>query len=160
VSDRKLYTPAAILLAGAFVGAGLFLGLRSRPVEYPASPLDAQGAAEHARTPRRPPPSQALAATPPVQVAEQVKRVLDSQRAALVNKCWEPAIKTRPTPAEIKYVFDFTFAADGQQIARGVRADRATSRAEVTACVLAALTPVTIPPPGATTRVDVAFSLP
>ncbi|MGK4003405.1 hypothetical protein WMF31_12320 [Sorangium sp. So ce1036] len=60
----------------------------------------------------------------------------------------------------MKYVFNFTFDARGRQLARGLIEDRETSRPEVTACLAAALPPIAIPPPGATVRVDVPFSLP
>ncbi|WP_438022797.1 hypothetical protein [Sorangium sp. So ce233] len=166
---RQLSTPTAILLGSAMIAAAVYLGLRHGPAAVApdaravdgaeaiqagpaASALPAQraGAAAPQRAPR----------VPRDEIARQAARALDAHRPALVERCYKPAIAAQPEPRAVKYVFNITFDAQGRQIARGLIEDRETARPEVTACLVGALPPVEIAPPGVNVRVDVPFSLP
>ncbi|WP_437596181.1 hypothetical protein WMF28_26735 [Sorangium sp. So ce590] len=171
---RQLSTPTAILLGSALIAAAVYLGLRHGPAAVApdarsaggtaadragsgssAGPAERAGASgEGAPAPRRAP------SVPREEVARQAARALDAHRPALVERCYRPAIAAQPAPRGVKYVFDLTFDAQGRQIARGILEDRETSRPEITACLVTALPPVAVAPPGASVRVDVPFSLP
>ncbi|XXX73065.1 hypothetical protein WMF30_35990 [Sorangium sp. So ce134] len=174
---RQLSTPTAILLGSAMIAAAVYLGLRHGPAAVAPDPRAAGGAASHRGEPAPPAgpaesarapgegeparPRQTRApSVPRDEVARQAARALDAHRPALVERCYKPAIAAQPAPREVKYVFSLTFDAQGRQLARGVIEDRETSRPEVTACLVAALPPVAVEPPGASVRVDVPFSLP
>ncbi|WP_437630484.1 hypothetical protein [Sorangium sp. So ce854] len=166
---RQLSTPTAILLGSAMIAVAVYLGLRhgpavvapgARPAEgaaaIQAGPVASAATAERAAAPAPP----AAPGVPRDEVARQAARALDAHRQALVERCYRPAIAARPEPRTVKYVFNITFDARGRQIARGLIEDRETARPEVTACLVGALPPVEIAPPGANVRVDVPFSLP
>ncbi|AUX34741.1 MULTISPECIES: hypothetical protein [Sorangium] len=171
---RQLSTPTAILLGSAMIAAAVYLGLRHGPAavapdpraaagdaSHRGEPAPRAGAAEGARAPGEGAPApQRAPAVPREEVERQAARALDARRPALVERCYKPAIAARPAPREVKYVFNLTFDAQGRQIARGIIEDRETSRPDVTACLVAALPPIAVEPPGASVRVDVPFSLP
>jgi hypothetical protein len=169
VREKNLATPLAIIIAGALVGTGVFFGLRQReaPRGAPPSSVAVEAApAGTARAPAEPPaplrPSPAPNA-PTVsrdKVARDAAAALEAQRRDLGRKCWEPAVSLHPTSKSTKWVFNLSFDAEGNQTVRGVAEDRPTSRPDVTVCVLAALQPLKIPPPGAPAYVEVPFSLP
>ncbi|CAN95462.1 hypothetical protein predicted by Glimmer/Critica [Sorangium cellulosum So ce56] len=158
---RQLSTPTAILLGSAMIAAAVYLGLRHGPAGVPADPRPAGGAPS-------PPADAASAAAAPSagpgvprdEVATQAARALEAHRPALIERCYKPAVAAQPAPREVKYVFNLTFDAQGRQLARGIIEDREASRPEVTACLVDALPPVAVAPPGANVRVDVPFSLP
>ena len=60
----------------------------------------------------------------------------------------------------MKVTYNFTFDAQGNQLARGMMVDRATGRADVTTCLNGAVLTIHVPPPGASVAVDVPFTLP
>ncbi|WP_438014299.1 hypothetical protein WMF18_25695 [Sorangium sp. So ce315] len=166
---RQLSTPTAILLGSAMIAAAVYLGLRHGPAAVAPDARPAEGAAalqagpgasaataERAAAPAPP----AAPSVPRDEVARQAARALDAHRPALVERCYRPAIAAQAEPRTVKYVFNITFDARGRQIARGLIEDREAARPEVTACLVAALPPVEIAPPGANVRVDVPFSLP
>ena len=182
MADRRLDTPTAILLAGALVGVAVFFGLRSRPANAPAPPRGAVEASPPA--PRAPPPhaaapeprdteapgvapaasgSQAAGAAKaplPGDITREALRAIDEHRAALVKKCWAPAIKNKPSPTEARFYVDVTFDAKGKQTLRGIKGDPETSRPGVTECVTGTLPPLQIPAPGVPSHADVSFRLP
>ncbi|WP_437567037.1 hypothetical protein [Sorangium sp. So ce542] len=166
--SRQLSTPTAILLGSAMIAAAVYLGLRHGPAAVAPAPGDAShrgepaplaGAAERAPG-EGAPAAERAPAVPREEVARQAARALDARRPALVERCYKPAIAAQPAPREVKYVFNLTFDAQGRQIARGIIEDREASRPDVTACLVTALPPVAVEPPGANVRVDVPFSLP
>ncbi|WP_437954976.1 hypothetical protein WME76_25885 [Sorangium sp. So ce119] len=161
---RQLSTPTAILLGSAMIAAAVYLGLRHGPAAVPPGARPAAAEALQAGPAASAPPARAGAAAPQTvprdEVARQAARALDAHRPAIVARCYEPAIAAQPEPRAVKYVFNITFDAQGRQIARGLIEDRETARPEVTACLVGALPPVEIAPPGANVRVDVPFSLP
>ena len=153
----NLATPISIVVAGAFVGAGLVLGLRGRQPEAPA-PARASGPARARGVPALEAP-----ASPPVsqeKIAAEAAAGLEAQRAALVKKCWHPSVLTQPTPTTMLLTYNFTFDAQGNQVLRGVSVDRATGRADVIACLNGLVQPIHVSPPGASTYVEVPFTLP
>ncbi|WP_437720985.1 hypothetical protein [Sorangium sp. So ce861] len=183
--SRQLSTPTAILLGSAMIAAAVYLGLRHGPAAVAPDPRAAAGDASHRGEPAPPagaaeraraagegapaaqraagegaPAAQRAAAVPREEVARQAARALDARRPALVERCYRPAIAAQPAPREVKYVFNLTFDAQGRQIARGIIEDREASRPDVTACLVTALPPIAVEPPGASVRVDVPFSLP
>ncbi|WP_437477454.1 hypothetical protein WME75_28345 [Sorangium sp. So ce1014] len=171
---RQLSTPTAILLGSALIAAAVYLGLRHGPAAVApdarsaggtaadrAGPGSSAGPAERARASGEVAPGpQRAPSVPREEVARQAARALDAHRPALVERCYRPAIAAQPAPRGVKYVFNLTFDAQGRQIARGILEDRETSRPEITACLVTALPPVAVAPPGASVRVDVPFSLP
>ncbi len=161
--DRSLLTPAAIILAGAMIAGAVYLGLRSReappsaaPTPATAAPVGAPAISSVASS------SSSTMATPSSReaVATAAGAALANLRGDLARQCWKPAVTTEAGPLIVRYVFHFTFDADGQQIARGVSEDRAAARPEVTQCVLQKLPTIRVPAPGAVTAVDVGFELP
>ncbi|WP_437293240.1 hypothetical protein [Sorangium sp. So ce426] len=181
---RQLSTPTAILLGSAMIAAAVYLGLRHGPAGVPADPRPAgeapspsAGAASAAGSAARAagagaparaagPDAPARHVQPPApsaargEVATQAARALEAHRPALIERCYKPAVAAQPAPRGVKYVFNLTFDAQGRQLARGIIEDREASRPEVTACLVDALPPVAVAPPGANVRVDVPFSLP
>jgi hypothetical protein len=157
--DKQLSTSSAILVGSAMIAAAVYFGLRHG--------LAARGAEDRSPLPAalRPPSTGGPAPAPrPTasrsEVARQVAGALDAHRAALAERCWRPSFQRDPAPPVVKYVFNFTFDADGRQVARGVAEDRETARPDVTSCITTALPPLVIPPPGASMYVEVPFALP
>jgi hypothetical protein len=87
-------------------------------------------------------------------------KAIEAQREAMVEHCWNPSVAKQPTPPSMKLVWNFSFDANGAQIIRGVREDRATMRPNVRQCVEDLLQPIQIPPPGAGVYIEVPFTLP
>jgi len=152
--DKQLYTPISILLGGALIGVGLFLGLRERA---PARP-EPQGASSRAASEPRessPPPSSPVIDRAAVQRA--VERALEAQRAAVVERCIPPAARGGgPSRLHINITFD----KDGNQIARGIIPERGDPRLDLSACATDALPSLTIPPQGAPIALDLVWTLP
>lgn len=170
MAEGKLSVPAAIVIAGVLIGAGLFFGLRDRGRDAPprggvVEPRAAEPAASRGdRPPDRTAPPTAIPPPPVVALREravqEIAAALDKQRAALTEKCWKPNAGASPPPRPARWTFNFTMAPDGSQIARGVAEARGAGSPEITRCVLEALAPVSVSPTGATVVVDVPFALP
>jgi hypothetical protein len=60
----------------------------------------------------------------------------------------------------VTLIVNYTFDADGKQLARGLSDVAGASRPDVTICVGAEIKPITVAPPGARTYVEVPFTLP
>lgn len=156
--DKHISTPTAILIGSAIVAVGLYLGLQGSggpPSAPPPAPT------VHAA----PPPKEPIAPPRPAvrasrdEVTRQAANALEGQRARIVERCWKPSVAKQAQPASVKYVFNYTFSAEGHQIGRGVSEDRATARPDVTACMVGMLEPLSIPPPGANASVDIPLEL-
>ncbi len=172
--EKPLFsTQTSILIAGALVGAGLFFGLRSSqpaPVQPPPAvppPVATSPAppGSVSPTPAPQPTSEAAAPAPsssakPEVVRADAKKALDAQRATLVKACFEPSLAKKKDPPKMKLGLNFTFDAQGKQITRGISEDRETARADVLACLSEKLEPITVPPPGANTYVEIPWELP
>jgi hypothetical protein len=182
--DKNLSIPISILLGCALIGAGLFFGLRERPVAAPPTPAAAE-ATEEPDAPPRPAPSapSAPAAPPATQAAlpipagfalgppaapkaiqeaatKDATAALEALRKKLVKACWAPAVAKEPTPARSKYLYQMTFDPSGKEIARGISETRDESRPDVARCLREQPMGLTIPPPGAVVAVDVTLHLP
>ncbi|MBL9106433.1 MAG: hypothetical protein JNL82_36255 [Myxococcales bacterium] len=139
-------TPAAIVIAGAMIAAGLFFGLRggAAPTAPPA-PV----------APSPPTPTPAAPAVAHEVVARQASEALAYQRDLLRARCHRG-----PPQAPGSWLVNLTFDAEGRQIARGWQAQAETTTPELTRCVGDALPPLFVPPPGRTVRVDIPLALP
>lgn len=91
--------------------------------------------------------------TPQATVEQQAREALAYQRAALQQRCPAP-------PGAHRFVFNVTFDAQGVEVVHGIAADRSNPRSELAACLSAALAPLRVPPPGATTMVELPWALP
>ena len=96
----------------------------------------------------------------PDALQRHVRAGLDAQRAELVGTCWGPSVRRNREPASVKYRFNFSFDAQGRQIARGISENREAVRPDVTQCILEHLEAIQIPPVGRNTRVEADFELP
>src|SRR5262245_5256677 len=105
--DRML--PAAILGAGALIGAGLFFGLRQSRPAVPAAGSFLPDRPEAGATIQVPEPSAELRA----RVAGQVLEALEKDRARLVQTCWSPSAAKSGDPARETFRFRFAFNAQG-----------------------------------------------
>jgi hypothetical protein len=165
--ERFLSTQAAILIAGAFVAVGVFFGLRSRSSHdvHPSTaatrrqpnpdPVDPPSSVRPRAAPSPPPPSGAVDRE---EAARLAAAELEKHRKAIEAACLvpEPGGKV----PNVRLVFNLTFDANGQQLARGVTVDRRGGPAEVTACVQQKLPSLAIPPPGAVVAFDLEWTLP
>lgn len=179
----KLTTPMAaflgIAVAGAFIAVALFVVLRERaPTSVssaagstPADPTTAEGTRSPAfagsggtesATARGVAPPVARLQVPASKdaVATEVSAALEAYRSTVMRDCWAPAVAAHPGSPPQTWVFNFTFGADGSQIVRGVTAVGKDGGVDVTTCVLAAVKPLKLAPPGASTYVEVPFTLP
>jgi len=165
-AEKHISTPTAVLIGSVVIAAGLFFGLRERSVApLPAPPLPVPVVAEASSTAAAPqraaPPA---AASPPVgdrvAGAKEALAELESRRAKLVERCYAPAIAKKPEPKQVKLTFNVTFGPDGNEIMRGVQEDRASSRPEVTQCVMDNMGALKIAPQGASVFVEIPFTLP
>lgn len=163
--------PASVLGAGAFVGIGLYLGLRAAPVPTVVSSAGSTPAVAVSSPPkpsvdplniraRQPDAAPAVSVIAPAERAKAALASLDAQRKRIVEKCVTPALAKQPEPKTVKLTFNVTFGADGKEIGRGVAEDRATSRADVTACVQQSLAPLSIPASDSSFTTDLTWELP
>lgn len=143
--------PVAIVVGCTIVAAGLFFGLRARePVVAPpvsAPPLSAPPVAAP------PTPAPAPVGVARELVAAQAGEAIAYHRGLLRERCPVPAGATGHV------TLDITFDADGVQRARGVIDDR-DNPPGFAICVGDALPALLVPPPGATTRLELELRLP
>jgi len=144
-------------LAGALIGTGLYLGLRHRSPEQPA-PSARPAAPAGAATAAAPPASRRPAATAK-DVARQAADALEPHRRALVQACW-PEKGEGQRAGQARYVWNFTFNAEGRQVTRGLAEDRSNPHLGTASCLTQKLPPIEVPPPGRTVYVEVPFQLP
>ena len=132
----------AIVIAGALIALGLFLGLRTRsaPERLPFRAVN---------------PAMARANTERLALAQ-----LERYRPELVEKCWKRTIAAVSEPARARMKLDVTFGPDGAQLARGLLEERGASRSDVTACVQETLPALRISPQGLSVRVELPLALP
>lgn len=163
-----------MLIGSLIVAVGAYLGLRDRAnpdVSHSAgssgapttAPIDsARAAAPPTRTDGASTPPPAPSATPELLKASALSasKALEKHKKHLVEKCWNPSAKANPEPKSITYTFDFTFDADGKQIARGLSEPRGASRPGVGQCLQSELPSLTIDPPGVSVAFKVEMTLP
>lgn len=170
MEKNNLVLPGAILAAGAMIGAGLFLGLRSRPVitEAPPepppviTPYEPEAAPPSSASPEPAPPAaeELPSAELREKVTEQAVKALKKHHARIVEECWKPSFKKDPKPAKVTIPLRFIFTAEGTIQAFGVGQLAEPSRAGLSGCIHDLKLPVTVPPPGQVTAVQVNMKLP
>ncbi|PCC73694.1 hypothetical protein [Nannocystis exedens] len=96
----------------------------------------------------------------PSAAERHAANALAYHRGMLRQDCYLPAVAGEATPPPVRLEFNYTFDAEGAQIARGAVETRGASRPEVTACVLAKLPPLRIPRPGQTVTATLPLSFP
>lgn len=153
------------MLAGfAMLSVAVYLGLRRRT--YPqSSPSQLVPTLRTDTSPRSyasgaPAPSnvQLEAAASSSSSAESNRRgsleaQLTAARSGLLAKCGAPAVTSAT------YVFNFSFAADGRQLGRGMDAPRG-SPAQVGPCLQREMPNFAVPPSDVPLYVEVPFSFP
>jgi hypothetical protein len=107
-------------------------------------------------------PASAVSADPAAaaRTTEEVKRGFEAQHAHFVEKCWAPSFAKSPTPPATTIVFTLSYDPDGRPSTRSVREDFATTRPEVTSCIVKELVVPAITPRGVRTRLEYQLSLP
>jgi hypothetical protein len=179
MEKNPLLLPGAVVLAGAFIGAGLFFGLRDRRSESAPSREDAAieetaaapgaGARELPARPSggaeiMPPPAPPAPELPSAELQSKVqKQAAESLRALrtrILKECWEPSVKNEAAPARITLQLRFLFDAKGQIIGSSVNDPQERSRLDVSQCVRDMKLPVTVSPPGQTVGVQVELPIP
>ncbi|WP_437767443.1 hypothetical protein WMF27_19115 [Sorangium sp. So ce281] len=172
--QKELMTPAAILLGSLFIAAGLYLGLQRPPppalpsasVETSAARAGALPATAGAPAPSLPVPRPAPAGASPL-TSELYKRVegdaareLEARRSLFVKQCWEPSLRKNPAPARARYIFNMTFDASGNEIARGISEVRGMDRPDAAQCLRMMPLELIVPPPGTRVSVEIEMTLP
>lgn len=146
-NNPGMSTATAILLGSGMIAVALFLGL-SRMQAAPPAPVEP--ATVRAAAPAGAPPPTATQE----EVLRQAQEALAYQRDALVTSC-------RPGPGEQhRFVLNVTFDAAGAEVMRGIVEDRSNPSPGIAQCVAQTLKALRIPPPGATTLVDVPLRVP
>lgn len=166
--EKNYLLPASILLAGAMIGAGLFFGLRDRPVETPPSSIPpTEHAAPAASSPLKPTPTPTPVETPALEPSElqatvqkQALEALGKHRARIIADCWNPSVKKAPNPATSTFTFRFLFNSKGHLGMSGVGDPPAESRHDVSQCIRDLKLPITITPPGSEVAVQIQLTLP
>lgn len=158
--SAQLSTSTAILIGSCIVAIGLYLGLRERRRDEPAAPAPVVSAAKEAAAPVAVPTAKPAPNADKAAVIREASAVLDKQKKTLTEKCLAPSLAKKPNPTNVKYIFNITFNAQGNVLARGVAEDRETSRPEVLQCISENFPAVKVTPPGQTVLVDVPFELP
>ena len=114
--QARLILPASIVIAGALVGLGLFLGLRSSaqpdasvhtPPSAPAPDAPAgvaldlpmQTSAPAEADSSRPPPGAELQQ----RVSKEVAAQLEAKRASIARQCWDPSAKASSEPKSMVF---------------------------------------------------------
>ncbi len=146
------------LVIGSLVGLGAYLGLRdgpepAQPAQTASPTLPATSAGQSSSSPIANPAAKE-------RVVANAREELERLRPELNKKCWTEQAAKQPQPARSKFVWNFTFGADGKMTGRGISEDRETLRRGTSICLSEALPMFSIPPPGQTVQVDVEFTLP
>ncbi|WP_437718756.1 hypothetical protein WMF45_21455 [Sorangium sp. So ce448] len=173
--QKELMTPAAILLGSLFIAAGLYLGLQ-RPPPPPALPsASVEASTAHAGAlpatagapAPLPAPHPASSAGASPLTSELYKRAegdaakeLEARRSLFVKQCWEPSLRKNPAPARARYIFNMTFDASGNEIARGISEVRGMDRPDAAQCLRMMPLGLVVSPPGTRVSVEIEMTLP
>jgi hypothetical protein len=165
-----LSTSTAILIGSCVIAFALYMALKQGPaVPTPLPPTSDATAVVPVEPPKAVAP---VIVAPPVvapvvapvadknSVIRDASAILDKQKKVLTEKCLAPSLAKKPQPAKVKYMFNVTFDAMGNVVARGVSEDRETARPEVLACISENFPTLKVTPPGQSVLVDVPFELP
>lgn len=138
----KLSTPVAILIGSVLIAGAVYFGLRSQPSPQPIATNTASPTA-----------APVPVSVSPTDLQRLVEAALAEHRALLAARC-------TPDGGVARWTFELTFAADGRQLGRGVREDRATGNAPTTSCVLDNLPPLHLRAIGRPMKTTVVLQLP
>lgn len=129
------WIPIAIVVGGAIVAAGVYLGFRG---DDPPSP-----------------PRAADRAT----VEAAARAALEARREHFVRTCWTPDTKRAHAPAHIRLTFGLAFDADGNLVASSV-GEGTPARPKVAECLRSEALAMTVPAPGAPMSIEIPYGLP
>jgi hypothetical protein len=168
MSDRPLLsTPTAILLGSAMIAAGAYFGLRARPAPVPevaapvvVAPAGAEPTSASASPSSAPAPSPATPDRDAVvaRARADAAAAVAAQRGRMAKACG--ALLAPSPPPGPRVHLDLSFDPSGREVARGVLELRGQGQPGLGACIAGAVPPITVSPPGATTRVEVPVELP
>lgn len=150
---------AAILGAGALIGAGLFWGLRaSAPSPTQASaPPPVDDSSVQINVPTGPVSASRSEAPPvPTQHAptdEAVRAAIAKQHATLRDKCWAPAKPNETASVRVRFLFQ-----RGKQTALSV--EDLAAYPSLSDCLRGALTPIEAPDGGGAVATQVSVRFP
>lgn len=178
MGDKQLLLPGAIVIAGIFIGMGLYFGLRaSAGASTPASaPLPAASSASVEESVfESPPPKRAQApaeaanpspvgpgVSPEVQdrVTKDAVKALERERKRVVKECWQPSAAASAEPASGTFRVRVGFGADGTLQSYSVADAEDTRRKDVADCLRALKLDITVAPPGTFVATQLALKLP
>jgi hypothetical protein len=178
-SGNEMMLPGAIVLGGALIGLGLYLGLRDSGRGAPSAATTPSAPATLSPPPvassSGPPPLAPASSAPPEassstelgmtarsRVEQQTKDFIDAdKKAKFIPQCWEPALAKEPKPATSKYVFQIAYGPDGKESVRGISELRGESRADVARCLRDIPMGYKVtPPPGTPIMVELTVEFP
>jgi hypothetical protein len=146
-----------IALAGLFVGAGLYLGLRDARVPPPAAEPEAPATAVAMPAPPGERAEQELART---AGRADIAAFLAAQRPTLQRRCWDEAVRAGMDPSPATFRYDVTVDRRGQQVIRSILDAPEETRTGVADCLQRETAPIQIPAPGVVVSADIAMSFP
>lgn len=154
----------AILGGSVIIAAGLYFGLRDRGAA-PATPAPpAVPTLAPAPAPAAPaPPPTTLGHVTPAQtdaVRKAVAAALETKRADLKKKCWDPLAAKDPKPEMARLSWNGTIGNAGKPTAWGLSENREAFREGLSQCVNKELGDLEVAPPASPTEVTVEFELP
>jgi hypothetical protein len=169
---RTLTTPVALLvgvpIAGLFLAAAVFFGLRSRAPSASGVAIELRPGAGAARAAISPSSAQATASVPaPAALAARASPValaaanaLAEQHDAVVSKCWMPNAGGPANLKQVRYQFHVELDADGKQARGSHMVAAGPTRPAIDECLGATLRPLRVPATGAASAVDLVLTLP
>lgn len=166
--SHPLLVPASIALAGAFVGAGLYLGLRAPPPPAPTpsgataagitvAPLASPGASP-AEPVRSPPPGVSPEAQ--ARIDRQTADAFSRDKPRLVKDCWEPSAKASPQPASLTVRVRVLFDGQGKSTQVAVATPEEESRRDVAECIRKSPPSIQVEPTGTQTGTQLSITFP
>jgi hypothetical protein len=135
----SLSTSASIILglalAGAFTSAGLYFGIRARPVEAQASAVAPAGSTSLSSAVAIAVPAAAAVPSAAVEGRQAARKAIDDQHDRLVRECWAPSVAREAQPAAVSLTLLLEYGDDGALRVRSLRQDGPAMRPDVTLCV-------------------------
>lgn len=141
-----------VALAGLFIGAGLYLGLReSHPPTRPAERDEPRATETAERVDPRVARSAGRAA---------IEAFLAAQKPTLQRTCWDQAVRAGMDPRPARYQYDVTVGPRGRQVIRSILEAPGDTRVQVAACLQRETPPIEIPPPGIAVSAVISMTFP
>jgi hypothetical protein len=162
----------AILAGSALIAAGLYFGLRARPVAIapPSAPTNGTvpaasalpGGSSAPISTGGPSVVMQLSGVAPPSAADVNRDALASfekQRPMLLDTCWKPAIASDPKAAPATYELDLAFDEAGREVGRGL-SGREGATVALTDCIRMHSSHLFIPSRGTRAHARIRFTLP